>query len=121
MQQHAIKEKGFSFTLEALISLMVLAAFLGILQEKSTAGLEKIYCLQKENDLIKAWIKTKNFNEKELEKDFREMFPAEEGKITVDGKKTNVSGRKGKNTIISEGFYFEGGKIKKISVMVSQG
>lgn len=113
-----IKEKGFSFALEALISLMILIALLSIPIEQKENDLEKIYCLQKENDLIKVWIKTKNFNEKEMEKDFRKMFPFQKGEIKIKGKKIAIKGMQGENELKSSGFYFENGKLKEISVKV---
>ena len=114
----AIKEKGFSFTLEALISLMILTAVLSIPAEKNESNLEKIYCLQKENDLIKVWVKTKNFDEIEMKEDFRKMFPFQKGEIIVNEKKNGINGEKGLNELKTAGFYFENGKLKEISVKV---
>lgn len=109
--------KGFAFTLEALISLMILVMIISIPIEESKNDLEKIYSLQKENDLIKVWIKTKNFNKTELEKDFKKMFPFQKGEIIIDGKKTEITGEKGENEIKSTGFYYEN-ELKEISVKV---
>ncbi len=109
--------KGFTFTLEALISLMLLVMIISIPIEENKNDLEKIYVLQKENDLIKVWIKTKNFDEKELEKDFKKMFPFQKGEIIINGKKTEIKGKKGENEIKSNGFYYEN-ELKKISVKV---
>lgn len=118
MLPHAIKEKGFNFTLEALISLMILIAVLSVPVEKNPVDLEKIYCIQKENDLIKIWIKTKKFDEKEMQEDFKKMFPFQKGEITLKEKKIEVNGKNGANELKTSGFYFENGKLKEISVKV---
>jgi len=115
---HAIKEKGFNFTLEALISLMILIAVISVPIEKNSADLEKIYVLQKENDLIKVWIKTKKFDEKEMKEDFKKMFLFQKGEIIVKEKKIEINGEKGLNELKTNGFYFEKEQVKEISVKV---
>jgi hypothetical protein len=110
-------KKGFSFTLEALISLILVTAIISVPVQYNQSSLNKIYALQKENDLIKVWIKTKNFKEEELKKDFKKMFPFQKGEIEIEGKKIEIEGIKGKNSIKSSGFYYENG-LKKISVKV---
>jgi len=111
-------EKGFSFTLEALISFSVLILILTVPVQKEKSDLEKIYSIQKEHDLIKVWIKEKNFEEKILKEDFRKMFPFQKGKIEVEGKKIEIKGKEGKNELNVSGFYYKNGKINEISVKV---
>lgn len=113
-----IKQKGFGFTLEALTSLTILVIIISIPITYNENDLSKIYCLQKENDLIKIWIKTKGFKEKELKNDFREMFPFQQGEITAGEKKIVVEGKTGKNALKKTGFYYENGKMKEVSVKV---
>ncbi len=114
----AIKEKGFSFTLEALISLTVLILIISIPIEENKSDLTKIYSIQKENDLIKVWIKEGKFNEQEIKKDFKKMFPFQKGEIEFEGKKIEVKGVKGKNIIKNSGFYYKNEKLNEISVKV---
>lgn len=116
--QHAFKEKGFSFTLEALISLIVLISVISVPIEGKENTMEKIYTIQKENDLIKVWIKTENFNEKEIKEDFKKMFPFQKGEIFIEGKKIEVDGVKAENALKNSGFYYSEGKLKEISVKV---
>ena len=119
----AIKEKGFSgkgfsFTLEALISLTVLILIISIPIEENKSDLTKIYSIQKENDLIKVWIKEGKFNEQEIKKDFKKMFPFQKGEIEFEGQKIELEGIKGKNVIKNSGFYYKNGKLNEISVKV---
>ncbi len=111
-------EKGFSFTLEALISFSVLLLILTIPVQKEKSDLEKIYSIQKEHDLIKIWIKTKNFEEKNLKEDFKKMFPFQKGEIEIKGKKIEIKGKEGKDELKVSGFYYKNGKISEISVKV---
>ena len=97
---------------------MILIAVLSVPIEKNPANLEKIYVLQKENDLIKVWVKTKKFDEKEMQEDFKKMFPFQKGEITVKGKKIEINGETGLNELKTKGFYFDGKKLKEISVKV---
>jgi hypothetical protein len=116
--QPVIKEKGFSFTLEALISFIVLIAIISIPVQENENNMEKIYTIQKENDLIKIWIKTEEFSEKGMKEDFRKMFPFQKGEVFIDGKKIEIEGTKGENELKNSGFYYSQGKLKEISVKV---
>ncbi|MFH1663681.1 MAG: hypothetical protein ABH986_02645 [archaeon] len=118
MFQPAVKEKGFSFTFEAALSMIILVIIISIPVQSEPGKLEKIYVLQKENDLIKVWVKEKEFNENEMKKDFREMFLSEKGEITVEGKKIGIDGKTGNTIIKSSGFYYRNGKLDEISVKV---
>lgn len=113
-----IKQKGFGFTLEALTSLTILVIIISIPIIYNENDLSKIYCLQKENDLIKIWVKTKGFEEKELKNDFKKMFPFQKGEIVVEEKKIVIEGKTGKNALKNTGFYYENGKMKEVSVKV---
>ncbi len=116
MSAHAIK--GFSFTIEAITSLVILIAIISIPVNIQENDSEKIYCIQKQNDLIKAWIKTNNFEETEIKKDFKKMFPFQKGEIIIHGKKIEVPGKQEKNEYKSTGFYYKEGKLQEISVKV---
>jgi len=114
----AVKQKGFSFTFEALLSLVVLVIILSVPVGNKENNLEKIYSLQKENDLIKIWIKTGNFGEKEITEDFRKMFPFQKGEIMIENRKIKISGKKGETVLKSSGFYYKNNKLNEISVKV---
>ncbi len=108
--------KGFAFTLEALLSLGIIAMILVIPLNEKEKAYEKIYVLQKENDLIKVWINSGDFSEKTIKEDFRKMFPSAYGEISVEGKTISVKGTKGKNIIKSTGFYYKNSRLNEISV-----
>ena len=72
--------------MEAAVSLMLFSAAVIALQPPPAKSLSDLYVLQKENDLLKIWVKEAKFEIPEMEKDFLFVFPDSRGFVSIDGK-----------------------------------
>jgi hypothetical protein len=93
-------KKGFAFSFEAIISLMLFALMLFAIPQQNEPTLKELIILQQENDLIKVWSAT-NWNEQILISDTNLVF-SENAEIWINERKIN-SCEKRKNSIASEG------------------
>ncbi|MFH1752384.1 MAG: hypothetical protein ABH821_05615 [archaeon] len=85
--------KGIVFSLESLITLTIL--LLIVLQSMpSNSNLEDLIVLQKSNDLLKVWCKEKSFDLENMKKDFKLIFPENQGVIELSRQKLNVNSEK---------------------------
>lgn len=101
------KEKGYVFTLEALISLIILLCVVMAIPLNEEREEENIlYITQLGHDLLKVWGREGKFEEGELKKDFERVFPSLKGEIELNGKKIKVNkDGKYKNKLVFDGFY----------------
>lgn len=65
--------KGYVFTLEALLSLLIFALIISTVPVVESNSLKELIVLQQANDLLKVW-SMKNLNEGEMVFDTKEMF-----------------------------------------------
>ena len=92
--------KGFVFSLEATISVLLLGTALLTLFQPHDASFKKLVVLQQENDLLKVW--GINFpSEKEMANDAKQLF-AENFELLVGGKKIAAAKSQKKNCVSSE-------------------
>ncbi len=95
-----MQNKGFIFSLEAAISVLLLGTALLTLFQPHDASFKKLVVLQQENDLLKVW--GMNFpGEKEMANDAKQLF-AENFELFVEGKKTASAKSQKKNCVSSE-------------------
>ncbi|MBU1120441.1 MAG: hypothetical protein ABIE23_00860 [archaeon] len=115
------KEKGYVFTLEALISLIILLCVIIAIPLKEEREEENIlYITQLGHDLLKVWGKEGKFVEGEMKQDFELVFPSLKGEIEVNGKKIKVNGDgEYKNKLVLDGFYLrEGNELNGVRLIV---
>lgn len=79
-----MRNNGFYASMEALLSLLLLAAMLLTVREAKGPSLENLYILQKENDLLKLWAKEGIPAGEEMTGDFELAFPGRGGEIRVN-------------------------------------
>lgn len=72
--------------MEAAVSLLLFSAAVLALQPPPAKSLSDLYVLQKENDLLKIWVKEAKFEIQEMEKDFLFSFPGRHGFVSINGK-----------------------------------
>lgn len=97
-----MKNDGFYFSLEALITLsLILVVFLAPLQKTQTES-KNLIVTQKMHDLLLMWVKQRNFSEKELKTDFEFVFPNNNGTISFDSNSMEIKngGREAKEIFV---------------------
>ena len=113
----AVQNRAFVFSLEAALSLVLLAGILVMQAPAEKKDLRELLVFQKENDLLKLWAKQQKFSLEEMRKDFVFAFPNSSGEITVNEKALLIGKKTG--TAISSEITFFGSEMEKISVSVS--
>lgn len=96
---------GFVFSLEALLSLLLLASILLVPQIQYENRLSELLIFQKENDLLKIWGAQQKFSLDEMRMDFELAFPEKNGEIRI-GLESELVGGKGKKAVCSEALFF---------------
>lgn len=94
--------KGLYASVEAMLSLLLLVAVLLSIQETEEPSLENLYLLQKENDLLKLWVKNGIPPKEEMVADFALVFPGKSGEIRVNESIISVGNYKGNEAMASE-------------------
>ncbi|MEW6294801.1 MAG: hypothetical protein AB1467_00715 [Candidatus Diapherotrites archaeon] len=105
-----MNEKAAYFSLEVLLSFILLIGIIAFPVHRSEAGTDELVLVQKEHDLIKVWVKERNFSKEEIEKDFLQNFPSNAGLIEFEGRKIFVNSKhlnlKGQKVSV-KGFYLD--------------
>jgi hypothetical protein len=110
------KKKGFAFSFEAIIALMLFSIMLFTLPEQTNPSLKELLILQQENDLLKVWSAT-NWNEQEIITDTKSIF-GDNSEIWINENKI-LSCKERKNSIASEGTLLDSILIeKKLRIIV---
>jgi hypothetical protein len=79
-----VSEKGFAFSLEACITLILLAGLLLSFSPPQAGSLDSVLLMQKGHDLLKIWNYQFEHNRAgTFEKDFRQAFPGKQGRLEV--------------------------------------
>lgn len=95
--------KGFSFSFDAAISLLLLVSFIYVVLgvfSFSEENLNRLYVLQKENDLLKVWSYTRQTNSQEMIADFERVFPGKQKILTINNRE--ILEGKGQNAVSSK-------------------
>ncbi len=100
LMKNVSRKKGFAFSFEAIISLMLFSLMLFTLSTPKQTTLKELIILEQENDLIKVWSAT-NWNEQTLIKDTQTIF-GKNAEVWINEKNILQSETK-KNSIASEG------------------
>jgi hypothetical protein len=109
-------EKGFFFTLEAFVSLMLFSLIIFTLPQAQESSLKELAISQQTNDLLRVW-SAKNTNQNEMIHDTQELF-GQNAELWVNEKQI-VFAEKKKNAFSSEGIIVdEQLKENKIRVLV---
>ena len=98
-------ERGFVFSLEATIALMLFVLMLLALPIQQNTSLKELLILQQENDLLRIW-STKETPTNEMVSDIKLMF-GENGEVWVNNVSLNKAIIKN-NSISSEGIILDG-------------
>ena len=77
-------KKGFVFSLEAMISLLLFALILFSLPQKEAFSLKELTITQQENDLLRVW-SAKESSEQEMIFDIQQMF-GENAELWINDK-----------------------------------
>ncbi len=96
--------RGFVFSLEATISLILFVLMLVALPIHENSSLKELLILQQENDLLRVW-SAKESSPQEMIYDVKLMF-GENGELWINEIKMN-NGITAKNSIASEGIILD--------------
>ena len=85
-----MNNRGFYFTFEAAITLLLAISLIATLQFPQPESIDSLLIKQKQHDLLTVWILSRNFNAAEMEGDFRFVFPQSGGFIEIGGEKVLI-------------------------------
>jgi len=85
-----LNDTAFVLTIEAILALLLAATIAAFPVQAQKTNLSELLLLQKENDLLKAWLQEKELREEEMLADFEFVFPEFSGSIRFDGKTTEI-------------------------------
>ncbi len=85
-----MNRRGLYLTFEAMLSLLILFAILSIPAHNQIENLDELHILQKEDDLLKAWLFERDFELDEMKRDFEFVFPNSSGTIEIGNEKITV-------------------------------
>ncbi len=97
-------ERGFFFSLEALLAFLVLVLLVLSVGPPHDEDLKELYLAQKQHDLLLVWLQTCGCDLDEMEQDFRRVFPGISGSISFDTQSRAVGppaepGRSGRRAL----------------------
>lgn len=102
-----MKEKAYYLSLEALISLSLLALLLSMPLQETSLSLNSLHVFKKESELLLFWVREwEELGEKDFVAGFEFAFPGKSGEIFLDGKKLSV-GKKGLEGIANSVVFFD--------------
>ena len=112
--------RGIYLTFEAMLSLLILFAIISIPLQNEPQGLNELHILQKENDLLKAWLFERDFDLEEMKKDFEFVFPNSSGEIEIENERIAVGKPAGKRREIhsASGFVLDE-KLNAVEIRIS--
>jgi len=111
-----ITERGFIFTMEAALSLLMLALMISALPQPNPFSLKELATTQQANDLLRIW-SAKNTNEFEMAADVNKLFEGN-AELWIGGVKLLIANIK-KNSIATEGILLDEWLIeKKVKIVV---
>ncbi len=96
--------KGFVFTMEAALSLLMLALMIAALPQPNSLSLKELAIAQQANDLLRVW-SAKNTSELEMSADVNKIF-SKNAELWINGIKLLNSGTK-TNSIATEGILLD--------------
>jgi hypothetical protein len=94
------KQKGFTFTMEAIIALLLFALMLFALPAQKPDSLKELLALQQANDLLRVWSIT-GINETEMINGTKQLF-GENAELWINETKL-LEAQKTRNSIATEG------------------
>ncbi len=101
-----MKCKAISPSLEAALSLLVLAAVILSTPSAESPGLQNLLILQKEHDLMRVWARNGIPGIGGMESDFRFAFGNNSGKIEVNGEAVSI-GPESKEAVSAQMEFFD--------------
>lgn len=103
-----MKNEGYWLSIEAIVSMAMLAALLSMpMQENTSQGFSDLHTLKKENDLLLIWAKShEKTGIEQMAGDFEDAFPGKAGIVSIDGEQV-VIGKKGVEAIASNAAFFD--------------
>ncbi|MFA6064723.1 MAG: hypothetical protein WCW44_03215 [archaeon] len=109
-------KKGFVFSLEATISLILFVLLLIALPTHQNSSLKELLILQQENDLLRVW-SAKESSPQEMLMDTKLLF-GETGELWINETQLNKA-KSEKNSIASEGIILDNSLVEnKIRLIV---
>lgn len=110
--------KGFYFSLEASLSLIIFTCLIVLIPFFSAEkDLSEVYLSQKANDLVKVWALEGNNSVEEMSKDIAFVFPGRKTVIGFKGQKIILEGS-GEKPHTTKGFIVCGKQIEEITLVV---
>ncbi len=112
-------ERGFHLTVEAFLSLLFFGAlvYAVLSPQGESPGLSELYVLQKEHDLLRAWMREKNFSLQEMASDTEFAFPQQGWELEVNGEKIS-RGNRPKKAISAHVLYITGCGAERVKLTV---
>ena len=109
--------------LDGIIALLLMVGIFASIQPGIQPNLSELHILQKENDLLKAWLQDDHLTEEAIILDFHKMFPKINGEIEFKGNLIQFSEKNTKKTktstiIQSQAVIITEGELEKIIVRV---
>lgn len=106
----AVGTAGIYLSIEAVFSMLVLVMLLAVPLSAQKPNLERVYLVQKENDLLAAWARERQQDGNEITSDFMFVFPGKSGEVEMEGGEPiaiGEPGRAGEKSVVS-GHYVDG-------------
>jgi len=100
----SFNKKGFVFSLEATLALILFGLMLFTLPQIQTTSLKELAISQQQNDLLRVW-SAKESSESEMSTDTQKMF-GQNAEVWVN-KKQLLPSQKKKNALASEGILLD--------------
>ena len=109
--------RGIYLSVEAILSLLILAALLAVAAPAEKESMQELYIFQKENDLLKIWARDGLPPAEEMVSDFEFAFPQASGAIEIDGEAIEI-GEQGGEDAVSASVYFFDEKMRRREIKV---
>lgn len=115
MQNKINPNRGFVFTFEAILAMLLFMLMLFSIPAHNNSNLKELLILQEANDLLRVW--SQNYpNEQEMITDAKTLF---ENKVSIKVNDKELTTCQGRNKISTEGIIFNDLLIEdKITIIV---
>ncbi|MBI2529925.1 MAG: hypothetical protein HYW05_02180 [Candidatus Diapherotrites archaeon] len=115
-----MKRRGIYLAFEAMLSLLILFAILSIPMQNKMEDLDELHILQKEDDLLKAWLFERDFDLDGMKADFEFVFPNSSGEIGLGNERIAVGkpGGRHRETYSASGFALDG-ELNAVEISIS--
>jgi hypothetical protein len=102
-----VKNNGYWLSVEAIVSMALLASLLSMPMQESGQGFSGLQMLKKENDLLLLWARGhESTGLAKMGIDFKKAFPGKSGIVSMDGTELAI-GTRGTEAVASSVSFFD--------------